>query len=445
MASSSRLLGGVAAPAVLLLGVVIVFASIVTLPGLFATKLLVLMAAAALLWAIGWRMRQTNIAIARFLDAISHADLSQEFSHASIGNGFEELGAAMDAVFHRLRQERMAGVAEHQFASALLDGVSAALLAINPDDVVTLVNKASRDLFGDSDGRNVGEFTRYGADFAAGLTRAAPGTRSTCRLLLDGLPQRAILTSAAVDRQGRTWRAVSVQIIQGELEAAELATQVDLVRVLTHEIMNSMTPVASLAASAATLIAAVQQGAADALADARLAIDTLARRAEGINRFVDGYRAFSQSPSISISRFAARPWLDDIVRSFTAGEHGKGIQLHTDVAPPTLHIDADADLLGQVVLNILKNGAEAAGEHSSSPKVTVSIAFDRLRRIRILVSDNGPGVPLLIRSDIFLPFFTTKRAGMGVGLSFARQIVLLHQGVIGIVETEAGTSFEITL
>jgi two-component system nitrogen regulation sensor histidine kinase NtrY len=228
--------GSVSIQITLLLGVLTVLAPLLAQPGLIATKLLITIIAVTLVWSIGRRMRRTNRAIARFLDAISHSDLSQRFAGGGSEYGFGELAAAMDHVLERLRQERMAAIAENQFASALVDEVPTALLVIGPDDVVLLVNKASRRLFKDGSGRDVEEFTRYGAEFGAALARAAPGTRSTCRVLADGILQRAVITCAALEREGNVWRAISAQIIQSELDAAELATQVDLVRVLTHEI-----------------------------------------------------------------------------------------------------------------------------------------------------------------------------------------------------------------
>jgi two-component system nitrogen regulation sensor histidine kinase NtrY len=438
-------LDGVAIPVTLMLGALVILALILPLPGLIATKALVLIFAISLLWVTIWRMRRTDRAIARFFDAISHADLSQRFGGVGAANGLGELGDAMDRVLGRLLEERITASTETHFAAALIDEVPSALLVIDPDSVVYLVNKAARRLFPGGHGRAIVEFARYGGAFELALGEAMPGTRGTARLLVDGLLQRSVITCAAVEREGWVVRAVSVQIIQRELDAAELATQVDLVRVLTHEIMNSLTPVTSLAASAAELIAAVELGNTAALTDARIAIDTLARRAEGIHNFVDGYRAFSETPSVTKTRFAVRPWLLEIVRSFKASEYGHATAVDWDVAPVTLAMDGDADLLGQVLLNLMKNGAEAARDYSTSPSVRVAVTLHRSSRIRIVVSDDGPGIAPSRKSDIFLPFFTTKPRGMGVGLSFARQIVLLHGGAIGIVETTGGASFEMIL
>jgi C4-dicarboxylate-specific signal transduction histidine kinase len=245
------------------------------------------------------------------------------------------------------------------------------------------------------------------------------------------------LACAGVDRGGALWRIVSVQVIQSELDAAEIATQSDLVRVLTHEIMNSVTPVTSLAASAAALMASIDDGTDAGVTDARLAVEALARRAAGIMHFVNSYREFSTAPAVTVSHFAARPWLDELGRLFAATPHAAGVRLELSVLPDWLDISGDGELLAHVLLNLLKNGAEAM-QGSEHPRLSVAISHTAQGRTRIVVDDSGPGIPTKVAADIFLPFFTTKRTGTGVGLSFARQIVLLHHGSIEVSQNEEG-------
>jgi two-component system nitrogen regulation sensor histidine kinase NtrY len=266
-----------------------------------------------------------------------------------------------------------------------------------------------------------------------------------CRVAVGGVSERATLACAGVDRGGALWRIVSVQVIQSELDAAEIATQSDLVRVLTHEIMNSVTPVTSLAASAAALMASIDTGADDGVTDARLAVEALARRAAGIMHFVDSYREFSTAPAVTVTRFAARTWLDEIARLFAATPHAAGVSLDVQVVPDWLEIAADADLLAQVLLNLLKNGAEAMLDQQDR-RLSIAISSTAQGRSRIVVDDSGPGILDKVATDIFLPFFTTKRAGTGVGLSFARQIVLLHHGSIEVGRSEnSGARFDLIL
>lgn len=442
---ASRLVAGYAAPAIGLLVPLAALGWLAPRPGLWATKACLVIAAATLVGMLWSRTQRTNRLLARFLEALRHGDIAQSFRAHGRGAGFDELGAALDDALQRLRAERHAAAAENRFAGALVDEAPTPILAIDPGGAVHLANKAARRLFRESDGRETAAFAVYGETFADALATVAPGRGEVCRVLWNGLSQRSVLTASTMDRQGAPWRIVSVQIIQGELEAAELATQADLVRVLTHEIMNSLTPVTSLAASAREMIAEADDGGAG-IADARLAIDALARRAAAITHFVDSFRAFGEPPPVTIERFSAREWLDEIVRSFRATPQADGVTLTSEVLPATLAIDGDAVLLGQVMLNLLKNAGEAGAAGEEPPRVAVDISQDEARRIAIRVSDNGAGVPDRLAEEIFLPFFTTKATGTGVGLAFARQVVQRHGGLIGLDRTgAAGATFTILI
>ncbi len=431
---------------VVLVGAIGVFVWLVLRAALPATTML---AGAITLWAGAavWSLvRRTNVELERFVSALDHGDLAQNFAQIGRGSGFDELGAALDGAMRRLREERTASAAENRFASALVDGAPTPLLAIDGDGRIELSNKAARRLFDRVDGVRAKDFAGYGAEFVEALESVLPGSRRLSRMLVGGLSQRAMLAATTVERGGAVWRIVSVQIIQRELNAAEIAVQTDLVRVLTHEIMNSMTPVTSLAASAAQMMAEIDDGHDEAVGDARLAVETLARRAEGIMHFVETYRSFSRAPEVDRKPFAARGWADQLVRLFLATPQAAGVALDVAIGDDLDLIDGDADLLTQVVLNLMKNGAEAAAAHGDAPRLGLSIAPLQAGRVRIAVSDNGAGVAANLVEDVFLPFFTTKRDGTGVGLSFARQVVLLHEGAIGLVPGEmGGACFEIVI
>jgi signal transduction histidine kinase len=206
-----------------------------------------------------------------------------------------------------------------------------------------------------------------------------------------------------------------------------------------------MTPVVSLAGSAAQLMAGIESDD-PAISDARAAVETLARRAGGIMHFVESYRAFSSAPVIERRRFDARPWVDELRRLFEASAPARGVTLETIVEPTDLILDADPDLLAQVVINLLKNAAEATGAFAASPRITLSIGMLAGGRARLIVADNGPGIPPELADEIFLPFFTTKSAGTGVGLSLARRIMIAHGGSLALGEPrDGGASFELTI
>jgi len=433
MAFRHKIPSGLAAPMVALLGALGVLGWLFRFPGFYADKLVLAALACGLLWVIWSRIRRANLLVARFVSALEHGDLAQSFRMTGQGTGLEELGAAFDGALGRLRSERLVSAADARFASALVDEAPAPLLAVDDAGLVHLANKAARRLFREADGRPAETFARFGADFAHALTSAPPGERRICRILWNGLSQRAVLAVSLFDRQQTQWRIIAVQIIQTELDAAEMATQADLVRVLTHEIMNSLTPVTSLAASASRMLAKVDEGDPDALADARTAVDVLARRAAGIAHFVETYRSFSRAPSVSVRRFAVRPWIDDILQSFRATPQAANVECSVWIGSDALQINGDPDLLGQVMLNLLKNAAQACRS-----RIELRVETNDADRPVLRVSDDGAGVPAGMEEEIFLPFFTTKSDGTGVGLSFARQIVLLHGGAIGVVPSDLG-------
>jgi nitrogen fixation/metabolism regulation signal transduction histidine kinase len=438
MAFKARFVAGLAGRVLLLVTTSFALFETVRRPGLGAARIV---AAGLAIWALVelWRyIQRTNRELARFLEALRLGDLSQSFSHRAAGSGFTEIGEALDQGIRRLRDERHRLTDAGRFYEAVLDDAPTPLLTVDDQGRVELANKAARRLFVRHDGVRVDDFRDYGDAFAKGLTEQPVGQSRLVPLMIDGVPQTAMLTAAAVHRLGGFVRVLAVQPIQGELNAVEIAAQSDLVRVLTHEIMNSMTPVTSLAHSAASLIAEADRGDDPAIADARAAIETLARRADGVMSFVESYRQISRTPEVRRRLFEALPWARELESLFRASSASQGIGFALSVSPETLTLDIDPDLMCQVLLNLLKNGAEAAREGGGEPALWLSFKGLPRGRVRIDVADNGKGVPDNLRQDVFLPFFTTKKAGSGVGLSLARQVVLAHRGSIAIADRDSG-------
>jgi nitrogen fixation/metabolism regulation signal transduction histidine kinase len=438
MGFRSRFVAGLGWRAAMLLGTVYLFVATLGIDGLGVARLL---AAGLGLWALYelWRyIQRTNMELARFLEAVRLGDLSQSFAHRADGSGFTDIGQALDQGIRNLRDERLRLTESNRFCEAVLDDAPAPLLTVDSEGRVELANKAARRLFVRHHGVRIEDYRIYGETFAAALGDDAIGKPRLLPLMLDELPQTAMVSVASVHRLGGMVRVVAVQPIQGELNAIEIAAQSDLIRVLTHEIMNSMTPVTSLAQSAAGLMAEVDRGDNPLVADARAAVETLARRADGVMHFVESYRQISRTPVVRRRHFEVLPWARELQSLFRAGDGAQGVALSLDVVPDRLTLDADPDLMCQVLINLLRNAAEAALDHSGSPAVSLSFAAVPGARVQIEVADNGAGVPEALRQDVFLPFFTTRAKGTGVGLSLARQVVLAHRGSIGVGTSDSG-------
>jgi two-component system nitrogen regulation sensor histidine kinase NtrY len=406
--------------------------------GLIVT-LLIAVAALASLWAF---IRRTNFQVARFIESVRFEDYSQRFSDPS-GGGFDVLGDTLDAALKALQARHMQESAEARYLTAILDDSPSALLTIDDDGRIVLLNKAARQMFARQPVPRIGDLDKLGPELAAAVQLPA-GTRKITRLILDGIPQKAVFASAQVARLDKPVTVLSILPVQSELGALEVASQADLVRVLTHEIMNSLTPVTSLARSSAEMVAAAEKSGGK-LAEARVATDTVARRAEGILRFVESYREFAQTPEVHARVYKAQGWAEEIARLAVTSGGKREIRTEVHVRPKSLTINADPELLAQAVLNLMRNAVRATAD-VAEPMVALEISRDSSGRCRLEVRDNGPGIPEDRREDIFLPFYTTHKGGSGVGLSFARQVALAHGGsIVALDAPEGGANIRIVV
>ena len=425
---------GLAWRTLLLVAAILLVAKAAATPGVRAGLIvagLVGVAALASLWDF---IRRTNFLVSRFIESVRFEDYSQRFSDPS-GGGFDVLGQTLDQALKTLQARHTQESAEARYLAAIVDDAPSALLTIDQEGRVEMLNKAARQLFARQALSRVEDLEGLGPELATAV-RLPPGTRKITRLILEGVPQKAIFASAQVARLDQPVTVLSILPVQSELGALEVAAQADLVRVLTHEIMNSLTPVTSLARTGAELVATAANSDPE-LTDAKKATETVARRAEGILRFVESYREFAQTPDIHRRQFKAAEWAEEIMRLALANAADRKIDARIEVQPRTMSLNADPELLAQALLNLLRNSMRATAEMEEAI-VVLGLAREPNGHFRVEVRDNGPGIPEDRREDIFLPFYTTHKGGSGVGLSFARQVALAHGGSICALDAPEG-------
>jgi two-component system nitrogen regulation sensor histidine kinase NtrY len=245
---------------------------------------------------------------------------------------------------------------------------------------------------------------------------------------LPDLGAYAVSIADLVSQRGSLRLAILIDI-EPELRVAEATALRELMQVLSHEIMNALTPVASLASSARDIL--LEDPAAPA--EAVDALATLARRAEGLTRFVEAYRTLARLPEPVLARVSLHDLLEEAAQLFRGRWATRGVRLDLVQPVPGVFVEIDFDLMVHALANVLSNGAEAAlaGAHAA-PAVTLA-ADVSLGAARLVVDDNGPGVRPADQEAIFRPFFTTKTYGSGVGLSFARQVALSHGGGLTLI------------
>jgi nitrogen fixation/metabolism regulation signal transduction histidine kinase len=380
--------------------------------------------------------------VARFLDAVAFDDNTVAFSGLSHDTALAELGAAMTRVLDQLRTGRAQREEQAQYLQSVIAHIPVALVSVDEHGAVQLMNMAARRLF-ETACTDIGQLSRFGEAFATSLGSLKPGDSMIVRMErgTGALQLKAAATGLVLG--GVHHRLISLQNIETELTAQELAAWQTVIRVMAHEVMNSLTPISSLAATVDDIVTDViaqlppDDPQAAKLADAREALDTMARRSEGLLHFVQNHRRITkrmvaQVDVVSVRRVFAR------LQRLLAGElAARNIELTTKVVPETLEVSADIELLDQALINLLRNAMEALRDGQQG-KIAVTGSLEAGGHVVIAVADNGPGIPAEQREKIFVPFYTTKRQGSGVGLTLVRQIATVHGATVSISQTPGG-------
>ena len=428
---------------VLLFITVLSLAILVISPGFLAASLLIFLIALFQIFEIVRFVKLTNDDLTRFLDAMRYGDFGQKFDHAGMGAGFIELGEAITDILERFRQYRGQQEEELKHLKALIEHVPVPLMSLKGDGTILIHNNAARRLFGSAHVARISDLTQFGEEFRKKLVTLEPGERHLVTFKVDDMEQTLTVGATQIVTAGKVEKIISLQDIQSELDVAQLKAWQDLVRVLTHEIMNSITPVSSLAKTSTDLVddaikkAEGQTDLVEELTDVRDAVDTVARRSDSLMHFVQSYRRLTRLPPPEKEQLNIKKIFDDVLRVATVEWEEKEIEVSLDVATDGLEIFADREMLEQLLINLLKN-AEQALDTVGSPWVRMSAKLNRRGRIVIEVSDNGPGVSDELAAKIFVPFYTTKRDGSGVGLALTRQVMIAHGGTVSLAKTEGG-------
>jgi nitrogen fixation/metabolism regulation signal transduction histidine kinase len=438
----SRFQAGILFRLMALVATLAVLAWVVLNTGWYVTIALLMAAVAGEVIALMHFATRSGREVARFLDAVAFDDNTIAFSALSHDTALSELGAAMTRVLDQLRTGRAQREEQAQYLQSVISHIPVALVSVDEHGAVQLMNMAARRLF-ESACTDVGQLSRFGEAFATSLGSLKPGDSMIVRMErgTGALQLKAAATGLVLG--GVRHRLISLQNIETELTAQELAAWQTVIRVMAHEVMNSLTPISSLAATVDDIVTDViaqlppDDPQAAKLEDAREALDTMARRSEGLLHFVQNHRRITKRMVAQVDVVPVRRIFARLQRLLAGELAARNIELTTAVVPETLEVSADIELLDQALINLLRNAMEALRDGQQG-KIAVTASLEAGGHVVIAVADNGPGIPAEQREKIFVPFYTTKRQGSGVGLTLVRQIATVHGATVNISQTPGG-------
>jgi nitrogen fixation/metabolism regulation signal transduction histidine kinase len=366
-------------------------------------------------------------ALEEFFAAVNYEDFTRRFVEDDVD---AELKDAFNRILERFQDARAARDLQAGYLDTVIRHVPVPFIATRTDGSVSLMNHPARRLTGLPAMKNLQELEALEPALPDLMRGIEAGHQQLLQTRIRGIPVELRVAVAEIRMSGSAERLYSVENLSGELSARESSAWRNLIRVLTHEIMNTLTPVTSLAATTVSMLD--DPAATD---DIREAITTIGRRSSGLIGFVSKYRELLQVPRPNPETVGVRAAFDGVVTLL--GDSLDGIDVDIDVVPASLAIQADRQLIDQVLLNLVKNAVEALGA-APSPAIRLVGRLD-FGRMVIRVVDNGPGIPAEECEQVFIPFFTTKRNGSGIGLSLSRQIVTAHGGEIALQSGPEGT------
>jgi len=390
---------------------------------------------------------QTNQKLTRFLESVKYSDFISGFTtDHKLGKSFKDLNIAFNEVLEAFRKTRSEKEEHWQYLNTVVQQVRTGILSYDPDGNIQLINANAKKLLGIVSLKNIKELIQSNPKLYHAINSVEPGKSE---LYKSGYDFFLTIQATELRIRGVDIKLITLQNIQTELQKQELEAWQNLTRVLRHEIMNSITPISSLTSTLREILdhdmekkeghyQLLEEGADDL----REGLATIENRSKGLIKFIDAYREYTSLPKPKIATVRLKELIEHVAQLMKTELKKTNIKFNVECNSDYLTIQADVELIEQVLINLLKNAIEALGE-TANPTLELIGRYDE-NSIKIEVIDNGSGIIKEALEHIFVPFYTTKKRGSGIGLSLSRQIMQMHNGSIS-VESEPDVKTIFTL
>jgi two-component system, NtrC family, nitrogen regulation sensor histidine kinase NtrY len=377
-----------------------------------------------------------NHKLARFLDSIRFTDFSSSFtSDSKMGGSFREVNMAFNQVMEVFKQTRAEKEEQMLFLQVIIQHINTGIISFNAEGKIGIINNAAKHLLQIPQFRDIKDLGKLSPKLLKEVMEMKPGQRISFKVNT-GL--HLIIQTASLKMGGQSWSLLSLQNINAELQSNELEAWQNLTKVLRHEIMNSITPISSLVESLRTILdedSYVQQEGflikKDGFQDIQEGLDTIANRSKGLVNFVNAYRDYTNIPEPKKELIEVKVLFENVIGLMKEELKSNHIDVHQEINPEELEVLCDPDQITMILINLVKNASESL-QNQADRRILLKALGQGDMGTLIQVEDHGPGIIPEALERIFVPFYTTKKTGSGIGLAISRQIMNLHRGSLQV-------------
>ena len=392
-------------------------------------------------------VNRTNRDLMRLFNSLEHADFAVTLQQGFREKSFRDLEGSLNRVVGVYKKVKIEKEAQYHLLNTIVNNVNAGIVAVNAEGEISLINPACEKMLGLEGVKTWNAVNNVSPDFYRAVELLGAYGRKLIELKSDDYTRILSIDVTSTTLLDKKQRIIIVQDINNEIEQKEFEAWNKLIRILTHEIMNSVTPVSSLTETTRMLLEdttgqpkKARDLKDDTISDIWFSLKTIQKRSDGMLDFADAYRTFSRVPSPVLATVHVSELLDSVVRLMQEELLRKNIHIGVSVNPEVGTITVDRGLIEQVLINLITNSIHALHD-SGQPTIKIN-AWKESAKVIMEVHDNGHGIPDKDLPHIFIPFYSTRKDGSGIGLSLSKQIMSLHGGTIRVVSRMGeGTSF----
>lgn len=382
--------------------------------------------------------KNTHQEIQEFARAVRYRDFSRHFDVESAPAELQPLRSGFNMIndtFKTISRERET---QHQYLQKILELVDTGIISYNEDNgEIGWMNEAFKNMYGIPYLKNIASLKTRDEALYHDIVSLKPGDSKVISLSRDKQLMKILVTISVMRSNNKVYRLLAFQNISAVLDETESKAWQKLLNVMTHEIMNSVAPISSLADTLKNRLQTYNANSSNNadLDDLELGIDTIKHRSEGLLKFTENYRNLNKITRLDLKQVLVRNLFENLNTLMQPTLLQKNIDLNIILRDTQIAVEIDTNLIEQVLINLLVNAIEAVKD-TSEPAITLSAESTANHKTTIKIADNGIGMPPELLDKIFIPFFSTRKTGSGIGLSLCKQIMMLHKANIQVQSVE---------